>query len=373
MGRAKRNEGSKLKVSQAPLGAAEDAQDSPRENLADLFQSGSTLRRRSVQWLLPGRIVQGSITILEGGKGCGKSTFCSLLAAVLTAGRRLPGMRKTVSGGVLWLSAEEDPESQVRPKLEVAGADLRQVHFPARGEDGMPRRMSFPAHTGLLGDAIRHYGLKLVILDPMSSYLGAETDLNHEGSVRNVLDPLSALAQSTDCTLLLVRHLRKSRVGGRIDHGLGSVAIGAVARSILAIDHPDPRTDRRVLRVVACNLAPRTPGLEYRLDFANGIPTVADLRELSPAADDPDGDLAEPGHRDERRDCRVLLRKLLAEVWVPYQTVLAECQGAGIGERTLRAVKAEFGVRSRRLGKETPPRWEWGPPAEGWPETAKTG
>jgi len=325
--------------------------------------------RRKVPWLWPMRIVGNAVCILDGAKNVGKSSLLAAIAAAVSAGRKLPGRRKQPPAGVVWLSGEDDYATIVRPRLEAAGADLSRIHFPPLDNLGLPLHLQLPAHFGLLQSVIAKYAAALLVLDPLSCYIDPQTtDLNSEAGARSVLGGLARLASALTCAVVGSRHLRKDRSGPRLDQGLGSVAISAVARSVLALDQPDLRSERRVLRVLSCTVGARPPALEYWHDYASGQPVLTKWADLPSTADDPDGDQVDPGERDVRQDCRQLLRRLIGPEWVSAKAVLAEADGAGLGLRTLRAAKAEMGVRSRRIGTATPAYWEWGPPSGGWPE-----
>lgn len=336
------------------------------EGVDSQWEAAHEVKRRPITWLLPGRILSGSVAILEGEKGVGKSTFNCAIVANITTGKTLLRSKKKPTGHVLWLPGEEDAATVVKPRLEAAGADLKRVHFPGPNDRGERRRLVFPSSLTYLRNAVDHYAAQLVIIDPLSSHVPPDTDLRSDQAIHQVLDPLADLAHTTGCTILLTRNLTKDRTASRINQGLGGAAVGGVARSILVIDWPDRRTSRRVLRLVACNLSRGAAAVEYELADQKGWPTLANMKEIPMDNDDDGADLEEPGERDVRADAMVLLRRLLDKGWVSYADIEAEALGAGIGLRTLRKAKAELGVRSRRVGTSTPAHWEWGPPKAGW-------
>jgi hypothetical protein len=85
----------------------------------------SQLEVRPVQWLWPGRVPQGGITVLAGEPGLGKSLLSVWLASRLSRGE-LAGAPATS----LFLTAEDSREHTVLPRLVAAGAELEQVVFP---------------------------------------------------------------------------------------------------------------------------------------------------------------------------------------------------------------------------------------------------
>lgn len=343
------------------------SEDEPQpETVADQWEAASQVKNQPVAWLLPGRVLKGTVAVLEGHKGVGKSSLCCALVAAITKGKPLIGRRKVQKGSVLWSPGEEDAATVVRPRLAVAGADLSRVHFPAANELGVRRRLMLPGCCGYLRSAIEHFGATLLILDPLSSHVPPEMDLRSDQSIHQVLDPVADLAYSTGCTVVITRNLVKAQGVDRLHAGLGGAAVGGVARSVLVIDQPDRKTSRRVLRVVACNLASATPAVEYHLVDQGGWPIVARLKEVPIEQDDEVADQLDLSERDVRADARLLLRRMIGGDWVSVAHIEAEALSASIGQRTLRTAKAELGVLSRRVGTHTPAYWEWGPPKGGW-------
>lgn len=343
-----------------------DDQADDQPGLEELWERADKVKAQKLTWLLPGRILSGSIAILEGQKGVGKSSVAVALAASLTSGTPFLGRRKKDTGDVLWLAGEESFRAVVKPRLLAAGADLSRIHRLKDAPGGGPGRLFLPMGLNHLRDAIEAWNVRLIVADPWICCLDPSLSPSNEQQVRLALDPLNGLMIDTGCVSLLSRHWTKDSSADRVDRGIGSVAVAAVARSIMAIDWPDERTTRRVLRVVRCNEATSTPAIEYHLEGEPGCPVMARLRELSAAEDDPRGDQSDPGERDVRADAQVLLRHLIGTEWVQASAVLREATSAAIGERTLRAAKAELGVRSRRKGGTHPAVWEWGPPKAGW-------
>lgn len=333
----------------------------------DIWDRADKLRAVRFKWLWPGRIIEGSITVVEGQKGVGKSSVAVALAASITAGKILPGQKKVKErGAVLWLASEENFGSVVKPRLIAAGADLKRI-FPLKSRiNDKQGKLTFPSGLDALEEAIREFGVKLIIIDPWISCLDGNLSPKDEQQIRAALDPLNHLMIETGCVALITRHWTKDSTADRIDRGLGSVAIAATARSVLAIDWPDRKQPRRVLRVIACNETGISPSLEYDLIDANGSPVMGCFKLLSSTEDDPDGDLADLGERDARGDARKMLMALLANGPVPYSAVVREAGAAGLSERTLRSVKVDLGIKSIRIGRAVPPHWEWKPPQGGF-------
>ena len=348
------------------LRVAAPPEEAPPQTVSDRWEAISGARSEKVSWLLPHRIVRGAVNLIEGDKGTGKSTLLVALAARLTVGRLLLGRRRVPPANVIWLAGEESYDAVVKPRLEAAGADLDRVHVPRLNERGERPRLYLPMGATELRDAVNHWRAGLVVLDPLSAHVPPEVPLTSDQEIHSVLDPLADLSYSTGCTVLCSRNLTKDRTASALHRGLGGAALAGIARSVLRIDWPDQRSGRRVVWVVSCNLTGERPQLEYHLADSGGVAVLERVKDLESSSDNDLGGADDPGERDVRADARLLLRRVIGSEWVPYRSLQGEAQAAGIGERTLRAVKADLGIRSRRQGGSGQAYWEWGPPAGGW-------
>ena len=88
----------------------------------------STLTRKEVSWLWPGRIPLGKLTLLVGDPGLGKSLLTLDLASVVSAGLTWPdGSAGVTPSGVVLLSAEDGLEDTIVPRLDAAGANRERI------------------------------------------------------------------------------------------------------------------------------------------------------------------------------------------------------------------------------------------------------
>jgi putative DNA primase/helicase len=106
-----------------------EAEDVTPEHGLDLRRV-SDIMARPVCWLWPHRIARGKVTMLAGHPGLGKSQIGLAIAAIVSSGGHWPiGGARSVCGSAVILSAEDDAEDTIRPRL-----DCRR-----RGPDAMPR------------------------------------------------------------------------------------------------------------------------------------------------------------------------------------------------------------------------------------------
>ena len=211
----------------------------------------------SVEWLWPGRIPLGTVTILDGDPGLGKSTLTLDLAARGSVGGSTPTGEPLDSFKTLLLSSEDDPSTTIRPRFDLAGGNPRRLWI-------IPW-IELPSSAALLDEAFKVTGARLAVIDPLVEYLdeGVRTISDH--AVRRALRPLVEIAQRRHVSIVAVRHLNKTSGGPAIYRGGGSVGIGGLARSVLTVARDPEDEERFVLASVKINVARRPPSLAYRL------------------------------------------------------------------------------------------------------------
>jgi putative DNA primase/helicase len=144
------------------------------------------------------------------------------------------------------------------PRLAAAGADLDKVHIIAAVKsDGRNRVFNLAADLASLRRLIADIGdVKLIIIDPITSYLGGNIDTFRDVEVRSRLEPVAALAEEAGVAVIGIMHFNKkvdvTNVVLRISN---SLAFAAVARSVYAVVD-DPDNQRKLLVKGNCNLAP---------------------------------------------------------------------------------------------------------------------
>src|SRR5262245_10377427 len=132
----------------------------------------SQLTPRPVAWLWPERLPLGKLALLKGDAGVGKSLVALDLCARLSTGRPMPDRSPGPEPAApLGLIAEDNGANAALPRLLALGSGPGRVFsFPRDGPAGWPLRL--PAHAALLSAAVRHTRARLVVLDPVTAFLG---------------------------------------------------------------------------------------------------------------------------------------------------------------------------------------------------------
>jgi AAA domain len=353
-----------------PLGAAtpEQQQYDPEPDL-DLGTLLSTVKPERVSWLWLPRIPLGKLTILDGDPGLGKSVLTLTLAALVTRGApmpfadREPGVDPEPAGVVL-LSAEDGLDDTIRPRLDAAGADAARVLALDRIPDGAGHRLPvLPADANYIRLAVRRVEAKLVIIDPLTAFLGSDTNAHKDQDCRRALHPLAVVAQETGAAVVVVRHLNKAAGGNPLYRGGGSIGIIGAARSGLLVARDPDNPDRRILASTKCNLAKLPASLSFDLSTAdNGALRIG---WIGASAHTAESLLAAPRDDEDAgavQEAVEVLRSILESGPVPSEDVKKEARKAGISERTLHRAKTILDVKSRKLSFTGKGVWQWSLP-----------
>src|SRR3989440_7754746 len=174
----------------------------------------SEVETQEIIWLWEKHIPLGTITVLDGDPGMGKSLIAAHIAACVSTGRPMPDGTPGKQGGVIFIAPEDSPQDTLKPRLEAAGGDPSQVLVLNTVDDLDPKRIkiydrpfSLAQDLEILEDAIKRMHAVLVIIDPLMAVLGNTIDSSRDQSVREVFTPLAQLAQRTGCAILMIRHL----------------------------------------------------------------------------------------------------------------------------------------------------------------------
>jgi len=326
----------------------------------------SEIPHKDLHWLWPGRVPLGKITLFAGDPGLGKSMVALDIAARVSAGDKWPdGAKHGPYGRVIYLTGEDDWGDTIRPRLEASGANLERImrlNFfstvnEQTGKETTSEFVLTDQHIRMLLTEIIEFGdVRLVILDPMSAYLGSETDSHVNAQVRAMLRPLKELAEMTSTAVICIDHLTK-KPGPAIYRANGSIAFTAAARATWYFAKDEDNPGQRLMLPGKFNVSKEPTGLSY--EIAELKPDSQYLRILwngpvSVKADDA-LNFQDSDERSERSEAKTFLQEILADGPVLSKTMQKEAEGAGISERTLRRAARELGIRKRRNGVV----WEW--------------
>jgi AAA domain-containing protein len=219
-----------------------------------ILTPASEIKVRRVRWIWKDRVALGTLALLAGREGLGKSTLAYDIAARVTRGT-LDGENLGTPRGVLICAAEDSWEHTIVPRLIAAGADLERIfRVEIETYDDMLVGLSLPRDFKAVEEAAELVDAGLMVLDPLMSVIDTRLDTHKDREVRAALDPLSRLADRARMAIIGLIHHNKSGSTDALQLVMGSKAFSAVARSVhTCIPDPDDETQTRRLFATSKN------------------------------------------------------------------------------------------------------------------------
>ena len=331
-----------------------------------------TVEVEQIEWLLYPFIPYGKVTIIQGDPGEGKTTMVLQIIAKLTRGESIlpadPTKDKRTDGdnedgvidkenirnnassyhletpvNVIYQTAEDGLGDTIKPRLLAAGADCTKVIVIDDSEQ--PLTMA----DVRLEEAIMQTKAKMVVLDPIQGFLGAEVDMHRANEIRPLMKRIAVLAEKYHCAIILIGHMNKNSNGKSSYRGLGSIDFQAAARSVLIVGHIKDEPEVRVVCHTKSSLAPEGKAIAFRLDKDNGFEWIG---EYDISADELlNGD----GKGQKSRKAKEFLLERLADGGLPQKKIEEEAEKQGIKKKTLRNAKMELEIDSVKHGNQ----WYW--------------
>ncbi|WP_127078303.1 AAA family ATPase [Rhodomicrobium lacus] len=338
------------------------------------FVAAASVRAEAREWVWPGIVARGDVTLLGGAPKMGKSQIALFAAATLSRGDAWPGGERARRGSALICELEDDVAQDVQPRLEALGADMSRIAFG--GPLDLSREIGkLEAHARAVGD------LRLVVLSPFISFFGpSSTD---EVTVRARLAPLLEWGRERRVAVVGVTHVTGKSGAG--DAFSGSEAYRRAARAAWKVvldpadPEPNPKRKRRLLIAVGVNNAADDAQLAYRIEgvtLPSGIETSR-VRFEPVDAGEPVADYfprgmyegQPPTPRPVRRAASETLtsaadwlRGMLAEGPKLATDLKVAAAAAGISVGTLYTAARQLGVQMDSDGDVTAPK-TWRLPA----------
>ncbi len=244
------------------------------------------LPKQQVQWLWPGRLTLGHLSILDGDPGLGKSMVTLDLCARISTGRAFPdGLPSGPPASVMVINAEDGARDIIPARLSAAGADFSRVQVFDR-EPGEPF-LRLPGHLDRLEETIARSGARYVVLDPILGFLDSRVNIANDQNVRAALAPLADLAIRHGCAIQMVRHLNKGQGKNALYRGLYSIGFIASCRLSWLIARDPQRVKYFVLAQPKNNLDTPPSSLAYTIE-ADGTGSARIVWQGNSALDDSD-------------------------------------------------------------------------------------
>ena len=324
--------------------------------IARTFRKASTIIPRRVDFLWDPYIPRRALTILAGDGGVAKSMSTATIAGHVTTGAPFPGGWQPMQGepsNVLMLTAEDDPDEVVTPRLMAVGAHLDRITI--RGFDLNDDLYLDEKGLKIIEWQAQHTGPKLIVVDPVVSFMGDKIDMHRANEIRPILRRLGALAVKLDCAVVVVAHVNKDEAKKAGNRLAGTADFRNGARSLLLAGKIDDEPERgRAIFHNKANYAKEGSPIGYTLEETGvtiagknspqgftrwqstdlteaevfggkrqGRPQKAMIEDLIHAYLDQ-----QPGHKADSGSAKLLIRAVFPKV--SEATISRACQELGI-------------------------------------------
>jgi hypothetical protein len=338
---------------------------------ASLLQCFDTIEAKPVRWLWPRRIPCGMPSILFGMTGLGKSQVYTDIVSRVSNGSAWPDGGRAPAGNCVILSAEDDAETVLKPRLVYAGADCSKVFlFPsvAQFDDKGRRTFSLVVDLEVLQRNMLSVDAVLGIIDPITAYLSG-VDSHVVTEIRGALAMVDDTAKQVGAAILCIMHPNKNGTGDvkAVQRMSGSGAFGDAPRSVMLVaEDPDHKeAKRRLLLPAKMNLGAMPDGLGFHIGSSSPLTCDSGIVwDGEPVTLDAD-EVLKPRHgeSDDQATANEFLSIALADgEWHSARDLQDDAESRGIKPWTLKRARRHLEVMARKGAFRG--GWEWKLPME---------
>lgn len=169
-------------------------------------------------------ICLGTLGLLDGDPGDGKSQLCVWLCARLSRGEKLPNGDRFEPANCFLFNFEDLPGAVIKKRLEANGADLSRVFIQSRQFQLTAELVEW------MDGEIAEKQPRIVFLDPIQAFMSG-VDGNSNIDVREFMSRLGEIAMNRKCAIICVRHFGKGAQDKAMKKGLGSTDFVGISRN----------------------------------------------------------------------------------------------------------------------------------------------
>jgi len=295
---------------------------------------------------------------IRGDPGLGKSLITVDISARISRGGLISPYSKQEfpPRDVIIGSAEDNAADTIKPRLRVAGADMRRIHdlIGILNLDNMHEHLNLGEHLAQLDEMLGDIKPALLVLDPITSFLG-KVNSNESAGVRGVVDPVKLLLERHKCALGSIMHLNKNERASAIYRLSGSISLVGAPRAAFAFLEDKVRgQDDRLLLPIKVNLQRREPGYGLRILTVDATPANPrghpKLEWMVDRVDRTVNEVLGAAPPTKTEQAEDMLREMLAAGEVPSADIERVCDARGWGRRVREDALERIGAQSRQIG-----------------------
>jgi hypothetical protein len=326
-----------------------------------LHKGSEMAASQPVSWLLtPGYLAKGKPNLLVGAEGIGKSLWTiRAMSSVTTGAAWGPFTITDESADVVLIATEDGWSDTIRPRLEVAGADLSKLHILSEERDG-----TGPATSKDLA-VLENSGVRpaLVVLDAWIDTVPNGVNIKDPQQCRVAVKPWKDYAAKSGAAVLLVTHTNRLDSGSSRDtYGLSGALRQVVRSALYAIE--DPETSALLVGPDKSNLSTKAVAQRFerkgvqKFSATSGsdglVPTLeylgSDNLTISEIVSKQHVAKQRPASRDRYDDIDTLVRDALEHGPIPSQDLKQLAGLYGFSEDKVDRAKSRLGAKSFKQG-----------------------
>jgi len=322
---------------------------------------------RAVPWVFPDVLPAYMNTAITGDAGQGKTLVAVDMTARVSRGSPFPVYDRAgpaIKGHVFYITSEGVPEMILVPRLMAAGADLDKITI-IEGVYLKSKEFSMfdiTQHLPQLEQRARDFpDLKMMVFDPIASFLPERINPNQQNAVRQAMDKISGLAYKLGIAAPTIMHFSKAPGVKAIHRTSGSVQFEASVKMSWSVirREGDPR-NVRLLVPQKSNITGGYKSLEFTIcpiefpapDNSKEIIRTAKIEYGALVDEDPESLISPPQETDNHvvRASEFLTRKLREGTTLYAVPLIDEAERAGVPKWALYKAKDKLGVEHDKEG-----------------------
>lgn len=301
-------------------------------------------------------ICLGTLGLLDGDPGDGKSQLCAWLCAQVSRGKKLPNGEHFEPANCFLFNFEDLPGAVIKKRLEANGADLSRVFIQSRQFQLTAEMVEW------MDGEIAEKQPRLVILDPIQAFMSG-VDGNSNIDVREFMSRLGEIAMKRRCAIICVRHFGKGAQDKAMKKGLGSTDFVGISRNQFGLAKRSDDVRGFIVFHMKTNFE-RGPSMLFTMGDADGRkgeqPKIGFDTFSEVTADDFfSGEASSRGPEQEEREiAKEYLREALASGPRAAKVMKSQGEARAISPSSLDRARKELGIITAREDKT----WFWSLP-----------
>jgi hypothetical protein len=244
-----------------------------------------------------------------------------------------------ITGNVIFQSNEDEVDDTLIPRFISAGGDRNRIVSIDAAD------LNIDDDCDIIEQNITDTNARLVIFDPLQSFMGKNADMCRITDVRRLLTNLGGVAARNNCAVLVIAHQNKAQGAKDLFRVFGSVDITATARSVLRVGASSDDPDARTITHIKSSVSRPAEPIAFRIEDDSPVIYLGEYH----------GEINEDEIADDytkRGKATEIIYSMLKGSPKEGTEVYKACKAAGIGARTVERVKQDLKIRSGRDGKK---------------------